>query len=323
MRTVCFFATAALMLACPPARAAEPVRIVFDTDMGNDVDDALALAMLHALESRGESRLLAVTITKDHPHAASYVDLVNHFYRRGEVPVGLVRDGKTRETSAMIRVPVERRGAGDAPLYPRRLHDGRMAEEAVALLRRTLAAQPDGSVVIVQVGFSTNLARLLESDAELVGRKVRLLSIMAGQFPTGRPEYNVKTDLPASRKLYADWPTPVVASGFEIGESMLYPARSIDQDYRWVDHHPIVDAYRAYKKMPYDRQTWDLTSVLYGVRPEPGYFSLSAPGWIRVDQEGRTRLEPAPDGRHRYLIVNEAQRVRCLEAMIHLASQPR
>ncbi|PSO77991.1 MAG: nucleoside hydrolase, partial [Cyanobacteria bacterium QH_8_48_120] len=33
--------------------------------MGNDIDDALALAMLHAFESRQEAKLLAVTITKD------------------------------------------------------------------------------------------------------------------------------------------------------------------------------------------------------------------------------------------------------------------
>ena len=37
--------------------AAQPPGVIFDTDMGNDVDDALALAMLHALESRGECRL--------------------------------------------------------------------------------------------------------------------------------------------------------------------------------------------------------------------------------------------------------------------------
>ena len=41
---------------------AEPVRVIFDTDMGNDIDDALALAVLHAFESRGEAKLLAVTV---------------------------------------------------------------------------------------------------------------------------------------------------------------------------------------------------------------------------------------------------------------------
>src|SRR5580658_2239553 len=80
-----------------PAPAATPLHVIFDTDMGNDVDDALALAMLHALASRGEVTLLAVTVSKDNPWAAEYVHLVNEYYGRGAIPVGLVHDGKTRD----------------------------------------------------------------------------------------------------------------------------------------------------------------------------------------------------------------------------------
>src|SRR5689334_9393496 len=75
--------------------APTPQRVIFDTDMGNDVDDALALAVLHALESRGECRLLAVTVTKDEPYAAPYVDVVNTFYGRPDIPIGVVRGGVT------------------------------------------------------------------------------------------------------------------------------------------------------------------------------------------------------------------------------------
>jgi inosine-uridine nucleoside N-ribohydrolase len=313
-----------LAMAWLPGSGAEPVRVVFDTDIGNDVDDALALAMLHALESRGEVKLLAVTITKDNRWAAPYVSLVNTFYGRGEIPIGVVKNGKTPKDSDMIRIPAERRDSRGQPLYPHSLRDGTQAPEAVGLLRRILAAQPDRSVTLIQTGFSTNLARLLDSQGghDLVARKVRLLSVMAGQFPTGKPEYNVRTDVTAAQKLFREWPTPIVASGYEIGESILYPARSIEEDYRYVEHHPIADAYRNYKKMPYDRPTWDLTSVLYAARPDRGYFSLSPPGRIQVDSEGKTRLEPDPIGRHRYLIVNEVERTRCLEAMMYLASQP-
>src|SRR5215469_1813365 len=87
--------------------AAQPVPVIFDTDMGNDVDDALALAILHALESRGECRLAAVTITKDNQWSAPYVDLVNTFYGRAHIPVGMVKNGVTPEDSRMIRVPAE------------------------------------------------------------------------------------------------------------------------------------------------------------------------------------------------------------------------
>jgi inosine-uridine nucleoside N-ribohydrolase len=314
-----------------PLAAAEPVRIVFDTDMGNDIDDAVALAILHALESRGESKLLAVTITKDNPLAAPFVDLVNTFYGRRDIPVGMVKGGKTPQDSAMIRVPLEKKDAKGKPLYPSRIKDGSQAPEAVALLRRVLAAQPDRSVAFVQVGFSTNLARLLDSppDAasplsgrDLVASKAKLLSAMAGAFPSGNAEYNVKIDLPAARKLFADWPVPIVFSGWEVGNSMLFPAAGIEKEFAYVANHPVADAYRAFKKMPYDRPTWDPTSALYAVRPDRGYFGLSEPGRVTVDDQGKTIFTPSAGGPHRYLTVNELQKARTLEAMIVLASQP-
>ena len=221
----------------------------------------------------------------------------------------------------MIKVPVERKEGGKL-VYPRGLTDAKQAQDAVVLLRATLAGQPDKSVVIVQVGFSTNLARLLESDRALVEKKVKLLSAMAGQFPTGKAEYNVKTDLAAAQKVFREWPTPIVASGFEIGEAIKFPAVSIERDFSYVRWHPVADAYRQYMKMPYDRQTWDLTSVLYAVRPDRGYFSLSTPGRIEVDGEGKTKLVPAVSGQHRYLTVNEVQKTKTLEALVQLASQP-
>ena len=109
------------------------------------------------------------------------------------------------------------------------------------MLRKALAAQPDHSVVIAQVGFSTNLARLLDSPpdghsslsgAELVRRKVKLLSLMAGAFTTieGNTryrEYNVVKDIPSARSLADRWPTPMVYSGFEIGIALPYPSTSI------------------------------------------------------------------------------------------------
>src|ERR1019366_1575833 len=152
--------TVAASLAAAGAWA-QALPVIFDTDMGNDVDDALALAMLHALESRGECRLLGVTVTKDNPWAAVYVDLVNTFYGRARIAVGMVKgSGVTPEGSPMIQTPAERRGADGTLVYPRRLASGAEAVEAVALLRRLLASEKDGSVVIVQGGVSTNLARL-------------------------------------------------------------------------------------------------------------------------------------------------------------------
>lgn len=321
-----------LALAATSAVDGEPVPVVLDTDVGNDIDDALALAVLHALESRGECRLLAVTITKDNPHAAAFVDLVNTFYGRPDIPIGVVRNGKTPEEGKYLKPVAQARTDGRA-VYPHDLRSGHEAPDAVPLLRQVLAGQTDKSVVVVQVGFSSNLAQLLESapdkisplsGKDLVAAKCKLLSVMAGNFAPDahEKEYNVFVDSPAAKTVFAQWPTPIVASGYEIGRQVHYPASSIEADFAYAQRHPIAEAYRLYGTMPYDRETWDLTSVLYAVRPDRGYFGLSDAGTIQVDEADVTQFTFHKDGRHRYLTLSSEQAVRVKEALIQLASQP-
>jgi purine nucleosidase len=302
---------------------AAAVRLIFDTDMGNDIDDALALAMIHTMETRGEAKLLAVTTSKDNQFVGPFIDLIDTFYKRPGIPIGTVRDGKTRDDGKYLRPVVE------SGLYPHTLTDSQKAPDAVAVPLKTLAAEKDHSVVLVQVGFSTNLARLLDSKPdhssmapglELVRSKVRLICVMAGQFPTGPAEFNVRVDIEAARKLFGESPVPIVFSGFEVGKGILYPATSIQHDFAYVPHHPVADAYRAYMPMPYDRQTWDLTAVLYAVRPK-GTFGLSAKGRVTVDDKGVTTFAEDPNGLHQYLTATPEQSRQALAQMIELASR--
>jgi hypothetical protein len=97
----------------------------------------------------------------------------------------------------------------------------------------------------------------------------------------------------------------------------------VEKGFIWAGDHPVAEAYRNYKKMPYDRPTWDLTAALYGVRPDAGYFGLSPAGRVTVDDQGRTHFAPAAGGKHRYLTLSEAQKARVLEALVLLATEPR
>ena len=135
---------------------------------------------------------------------------------------------------------------------------------------------------------------------------------MAGNFgpaPGERfKEFNVVTDVTSAKKLFQQWPTRIVLSGFEVGNAILYPHRSIEQDYSYVPHHPVAEAYGLYMKMPYDRPTWDLTSTLYAIRLERSSFGLSEPGRVVVEDDGVTRFRAEEGGLHRYLtIVNREQ----------------
>jgi hypothetical protein len=325
----CVVLLCALASVC--GAGASPVKIIFDTDVGNDVDDVLAISVIHALQSRGECELLAVTITKPDELAGPFVDALNTFYGRPGIPIGFTHSGLTNDRSKFLLLADQK--DGEALRYPHALKRSSDAPEATALLRKILSRQPDRSVVLVQVGYFSNFAALLDtagddasplSGRELVEKKVKLLSVMAGNFKPNRHdlEYNVVQHLLAAQKLARDWPTPIVWSGFEIGIAVPYPAVSIQRDFAYVPHHPAAEAYCLYNPPPHERPTWDLTSVLYAVRPDRGYFGLSPRGQVTVEEDGYTRFAPAAEGRDRFLTLNELQAARVKEALVELASQP-
>jgi inosine-uridine nucleoside N-ribohydrolase len=280
--------------------------------------------------------LLAVTSTKDHPQSAAFIDALNTFCGRPNVPIGAVRNGVTPELGKYLGLAEEKDVKGNL-LHPHDLLDGGSAPEAVSLLRKTLAGAPDGAVKLVQVGFFTNLARLLESKPDesspldgvaLIKQKVQQLVIMGGAFQTIRSntrygEYNVVKDLPSARLLAEKWPSPVVWSGFEIGIAVAYPWESVMRDYEHTKPHLIKEAYLAYvPQKPHDRPTWDLTAAFYAIYPDRGYFDVSPPGRVRVDEEGHTDFAATKDGKDRYLVMSELQAARVKEAFVQLCSEP-
>lgn len=311
----------------------QPVPLIYDTDMGNDVDDGFALGVIHALQSRGECELLAVTVTKDHELAGPFVDVLNTYYGRGDVPIGVVRNGAELGQGKFLGLAAEMKD--NAYRFSHDLLSGKDAPEATVLLRKVLATQPDHSVTIVQVGFSTNLARLLDTPPDdisplngrdLVAQKVKVLSVMAGAFEpfNDKPhnEYNVVKDIPAAQKLAAEWPTLIVYSGFEIGIKTRLPKEGIQQDFNCVPEHPMGVAYRYYNNSYRDQPSWDLTSVLWAVRPERGYFGLSETGRVGYDDEGLTQWVPDAAGNHHYLTIDDKQIERVKEILTALASEP-
>ncbi len=112
MRTTACFGTATLawILFMPAAvslalaDSPRPVLLIFDTDFCEDCDDVAALAMLHALQTRGLCQLLAVSVSADHPQAAPFVDCVNTFYGRPDIPIGVVRPRGVRPPSVYLQV---------------------------------------------------------------------------------------------------------------------------------------------------------------------------------------------------------------------------
>ncbi len=299
-------------------RDCDVVNIIMETDIGNDVDDALAMDLLYKYLDEGKINLLAVNINKEGTAPAEYVDILNTWYGYPDIPIGVIRNGADCETDAInyAKAVANMKDASGSPAFARTINEYDKLPDAHILYRKLLAKAEDKSVVIASVGFSTNLIRLLDSPAdeysdltgkELVSRKVKTLVTMAGNFENPDfHEYNVVKDIQAAKVILQEWPTSVVTSPFELGIQIQYPGSSIENDFGWAGLHPVVEAYKAYQPMPYDRPTWDPTAVLYAV--EGGdWFTLSPAGNITVTDEGSTIFTPNKNGNRRYLSVDQNQ----------------
>lgn len=293
-----------------------PVRLIVDTDIFSDVDDAGALAVAHALADAGQVKLLAVMVDTPSRWGAPAVDAINTYYGRGDIPVGALKpvDNSTFEKD-YAQVLAKR--------FPNSLRDGARAPDAVRLYRQVLARQPDHSVSIASVGFLTNLAGLLDSGPDrysrlsgkaLVEKKVKELVVMGGTFPEGR-EWNFFNDVAATKKVVDEWPTEQVYSGFEIGVNIMTGAR-LDQVPR---KNPVRRGYEIYVGPGNDRESWDLTAVYYAIRGGDELFTESTePGSVAVYPDGSNAWVPEPDRDQRYLttVASDETIARVLEDLM-------
>ena len=315
------------------AQPKPPVGVVFDSDMGSHVETALALALLYGLDGKSEVRAIALSVTRSNLDSAAYCDAVGRFYAgpvsaafgafARTLPVGMATDGKVKDETPMLSGPLAKVKADGTPAFPHGVHKLNETADPVAVIRNAFTAQFDENAIVVIAGPASNLARLLALPGakDLITRKVRYLAIAAGSYGNGgQVDARVQVDTEAARKLFEEWPTPIVAIGTEISDTVMFPALSIEKDFGWTPDHPVADAYRAAKQMPYDAPTRDMAAVLYAAHPNEKYFKLSEPGTITVQADGHSRFAAGAGGKHRYLISDPSQKDRILKVYTELAS---
>ena len=307
------------------------VGVLFDCDLGNEIDDALALALLYGLDGKNECRVVATTISKPNLKSAALCDAIGRFYA-GEVsaafnavgrtlPVGLATSGKHGEDTPMLAV-LARQGSDGKPAYRHGIESIEDTADPVNVLRNGLSAQHPGNAIVVVTGPATNVAALLRfpHSRPFIQERSRYLVFAGGCFADGRPQSGIQADIGAAKQLFAEWPNPIIAVGSEVGEAIPYPWASIEKDFAWSPAHPVVDAYKAHKSAPYDAPATAMAAVLHAIRSKEKLFQLSDPGVITVLDDGRTKFTPSPNGKHRYLIVDPAQKEAVQQLYITLAS---
>jgi purine nucleosidase len=306
-----------------------PVRIILDTDFGIDVDDVGALAITHRLADLDEVELLGVVSNVSDPYSPAAIDVINTYYGRPDVPIGLTTSPYYAEAYPYWRNP--------SPHYIQTLV-GRFAHDtstnaadisgAVETYRKLLAAQPDASVSLVSIGFLQNLAGLLNSPADehspldgraLIKQKVKELVIMGGHYPNSERDLYLtggrEMDPSYAIDVIENWPTKTVFNtgpvcGEVISGQTLADVTPAD--------NPVRAAYTLFfEEAGRGRSSWDLCSVLYAVRglsePNSRYFELHTDEHLKLKPDGHNVwVRPGNDRHERLERVMETEELQTL-----------
>ena len=325
-----------------PGRGAvrPPIGIAFDGDLGNRIDAMLAVAMLNGFAAKTEARRISLSVSRPSLKSAQLADVVSAFYRGR--PVGgprrrRGRDHRRHDRHAGRRAPRPTTQPALAAMLSKKTADGTpLYTSAITSLVNTAEsahADPESAARPARrqrgdrrspgprpglAGCSGSTARGRRSP-----RSASSWSSRPDRFRPGRRSPAIKSDVAAARKLFAEWPTPIVAVGSEVGDALPYPGASIEKDFAWSPAHPLVDAYRASQADAVRR-----AGIRAGGSASCGASRTTATSRCptrarsRVLDDGRTRFTPGADGRHRYLIVDPAQKARIMSLYTAMVSAP-
>ncbi len=299
-----FITIASLLSIC--TAVSQRRSIIFDSDMGPDYDDVGAITLLHNFADQGKIKILATIASTKYPNVSAVFDVFNTYFNRPGIPIGVpkgdalaLRDWQ-HWTDSIVKN------------YPHTIKSNDDAKDAVTLYRKILSVQPDKSMTIVTVGFLTNLKNLLQSKPdsfssltgkELVAKKIKMLVSMAGKFPQGS-EFNINQDFLASKYVYENWPTPVLFSGFEIGEKIKCGLPLIHN--KAIKNDPVKDVFRISIPLAAEdsagRKSWDETAVLVAVMGYKKWFDIKKGEIIISGKDGSNKWIDDPNGTQAYLV---------------------
>ncbi len=175
--------------------ACDKVRLLLDTDIGSDIDDAVALAYLL---SQPRCELVGITtVTGEPAKRAELASAICTHVGRGDIPIWPGAAEAMLIATPQRDVP-QGRALGD---WPRRTQFA--PGEGVEFMRRTIRANP-GELTLLGIGPLTNIATLFAVDPEIPAL-LKQLVLMCGRFfgQTGRtPEWNAKCDPHATAIVY-------------------------------------------------------------------------------------------------------------------------
>lgn len=252
--------------------------VIFDTDIGTDVDDILALAVL---AKSPELTLIGVTtVYGDTPLRARITKVTCDLLRRPDIEV-LIGEEETLTRRQISWAGHEGYGVPNLDQVQVSAVPG-----AVEYLLDKANRCP-GELEVLATGPLTNIASAIRKDAATVS-KIKHLYLMGGAFWLDRPEHNIKSD-PEAAKIVFESGVPITAIGLDLTLRVLLDTNDVrqiaqldngvgplleDQIMRWWELRNITANH------PHDP-----LAALAMVRPDLFLFET----WdVEVTKEGRT-----------------------------------
>jgi len=210
-------------------------KVLLDTDIGTDIDDAVCLAYLLA---QPDCELVGITTVTG--EAEKRASLASVLCKAAGVDVPIY-PGADQPIEGVQRQPA----AQQARALPRWPHETCFPHgEAVQVMRTTIRAYP-GEVVLLTVGPLTNAGMLFSADPE-IPRLLKGLVLMGGVFTPAHPKYgktewNMGGDPCASQIVYR---APVVlhrSVGLDVTERVVLPAGDVRQRFTAPLLQPVLD----------------------------------------------------------------------------------
>lgn len=182
-----------------------PCDVLIDTDIGDDIDDALALAV--ALRSPEIAVRAITTVFGDTARRAQLAAHVLHTFERDDIPI-----------AAGLSIPLQFRhrpsGVPQAAILPNNLHFSAISPlSGPELIIQTALAYSD-RLTLVCIGPLTNVATALTIEPQLF-MAIRRIIMMGGSSGIPLPEWNVRSDAQAAQIVLASG-IPVTMLGLNI-----------------------------------------------------------------------------------------------------------
>jgi purine nucleosidase len=279
-------------------------KIILDTDIGTDVDDALALAVL--LGSK-EVDLIGITTVYGDARLRSTIAMHLCSLLNRKIPT-FIGESKPLSGREIWMSGSEGKNFKDLESFTPQ------ATSAVDFLVETVLAQPQ-SIDVIAIGPLTNIARAIQNNLHFA-EKVKRVWIMGGDFTQSKVEHNFKCDIDAA-KVVLESRIPISILDLPSSQKTIIRMEEIEQ----IRNAPVFGALLYSEIMSWiepRNQDWtiphDPIAALSLLVPE--FFESSAAGQVKIDSEGMSFWNESPSGN--VVLLNPIHPELAVKKMIEL-----